>query len=266
MALPAPDRRMRAVVTGASSGIGRALARELARRGHHLILVARSEDKMAALAAEVAADHGVEAEVRPCDLADPEARAAFLRELDAESVSIMINCAGIATFGRFQDLDRDYERAQFELNATALFELTQAVVTPMVARGSGAILNVGSAAGTTVIPNNATYVGTKAFVNTFTEALHYDLRGTGVHCTLLAPGPVRPDERDDGANEVDEAVPDFLWTGTEDCARDSLDALADNRLRVVPGILSKGMNGAGTYLPRRLLAPIIGRFYEGMAQ
>ena len=85
-------------------------------------------------------------------------------------------------------------------------------------------------------------------------------------CTLLAPGPVRPDERDGGANEVDENVPDFLWTSTEDCARDSLDALAGNRLRVVPGALSKAMDTAGNYLPRRLVAPIIGRFYEGMSQ
>lgn len=265
MALPAPHPDYRAVVTGASSGIGRALARELARRGHALILVARSADKMEELAAELTRP-SAPVEVLPCDLADPAARAELVEELRGRDISIMINCAGIATFGRFQDLDPAMERAQFELNATALFDLTQLVIPQMVERGSGAILNVGSAAGTTVIPNNATYVGTKAFVNTFTEALHYDLKGTGVHCTLLAPGPVRPDQREDGANEVDENVPDFLWTSTDDCARDSLDALAANRLRVVPGALSKGMNTAGNYLPRWLVAPIIGRFYEGMSQ
>lgn len=265
MALPTPHLESRAVVTGASSGIGRAIARELARRGHSLTLVARSEAKLAELAAELAGP-SLAVDVRPCDLADPDARAGFIGEVAWDRVTILVNCAGIATFGRFQDLDRAHERAQFELNATAVFELTDAAVHPMVARGSGAILNVGSAAGTTVIPNNATYVGTKAFVNTFTEALHYDLKGTGVSCTLLAPGPVRPDAREDGANEVDEAVPDFLWTSTEDCARDTVDALAANRLRVVPGILSKGMNTAGNYLPRWLVAPVIGRFYEGMAQ
>lgn len=265
MALPAPHPDYRAVVTGASSGIGKALAHELARRGHSLILVARSSDKMEALAAELSGP-SLTVEVRPCDLSDAGARQELCDELRGRDISVMVNCAGIATFGRFQELDQDYERAQFELNATALFDLTQLVVKPMVERGSGAILNVGSAAGTTVIPNNATYVGTKAFVNTFTEALHYDLKGTGVHCTLLAPGPVRPDQRDDGANEVDDNVPDFLWTSTDDCARDSLDALAANRLRVVPGALSKGMNTAGNYLPRWLVAPIIGRFYEGMSQ
>ena len=265
MALPAPHPDYRAVVTGASSGIGRALARELARRGHALILVARSADKMEALAAELARP-SLAVEVRSCDLSDAAARAELIAELRDRKISVMVNCAGIATFGRFQDLDPAHEKAQFELNATALFDLTQLVVPQMVERGSGAILNVGSAAGTTIIPNNVTYVGTKAFVNSFTESLHYDLKGTGVHCTLLAPGPVRPDERDDGANEVDDNVPDFLWTSTEDCARDSLDALAGNRLRVVPGALSKAMDTAGNYLPRRLVAPIIGRFYEGMSQ
>lgn len=265
MALPAPHPDFRAVVTGASSGIGKALARELARRGHSLILVARSADKMEALAAELSGP-SLTVEVRPCDLSDAQARAELCDELRERQLSVMVNCAGIATFGRFQDLDPDYEKAQFELNAAALFDLTQLVVPQMVERGSGAILNVGSAAGTTIIPNNVTYVGTKAFVNSFTESLHYDLKGTGVHCTLLAPGPVRPDERDDGANEVDENVPDFLWTSTEDCARDSLDALAANRLRVVPGALSKVMDTAGNYLPRRFVAPIIGRFYEGMSQ
>lgn len=265
MALPAPHSDFRAVVTGASSGIGRALARELAHRGHSLILVARSEDKMVALAEELRSD-SVAVEVHPCDLADAKDRAELIESINWDFVSILINCAGIATFGRYQALDRAYERSQFELNATALFELTDAALHPMVNRGSGAILNVGSAAGTTVVPNNATYTGTKAFVNTFTECLHYDLKGTGVHCTLLAPGPVRPDKRDDGANEVDEAIPDFLWTSTDDCARDSLNALASNKLRVVPGILSKGMNAAGTFLPRRMVAPVIGKIYEGMSE
>ncbi|WP_018024423.1 mycolate reductase [Corynebacterium ulceribovis] len=266
MALPPPSSDVRAVVTGASSGIGKAIARQLAREGHSQIIVARSVNKLNELKAELeAANPTVTIDVRPCDLADATARQELIDELERTDVSILINSAGIATFGKFQDQDPAGERMQFELNATALYELTAVVLPGMLARKSGAICNVGSAAGNTAIPGNATYVGTKAFVNTFTEALHYDLKGTGVHCTLLAPGPVRPDARDDGANEVDEAVPDFLWTSTDECARDTLNALAKNRLRVVPGILSKGMNLASTYVPRRVAAPIIGKFYEGMA-
>lgn len=261
--IPAPRKGAYAVVTGASSGIGRALALELGRRGHDLILVARSTGPMEEIAAQLPS---VDVQVRSVDLSDATARAAFIDELAATTVSIIINSAGVATFGNFIDLDYDYERAQFELNATALFELTAAVIPGMVARGEGGIINVGSAAGNMAIPGNATYVGTKAMVNTFTEALHYELKPAGVTCTLLAPGPVREEKKDSAElTEVDDAVPDFLWTTYEDCAIDTLDALAKGKLRVVPGPLSKAMNFVSTYVPRRVTAPIVGKFYSKMA-
>lgn len=261
--IPAPRKGTYAVVTGASSGIGRAIALELGRRGHDLILVARSTGPMEEIAVQLP---DVDVQVRSVDLSDATARAAFIDELKATEINIIINSAGIATFGNFIDLDYDYERAQFELNATALFELTAAVIPGMVARGEGGIVNVGSAAGNMAIPGNATYVGTKAMVNTFTEALHYELKPAGVICTLLAPGPVREERKDsDQLTEVDDAVPDFLWTTYEDCAIDTLDALAKGKLRVVPGPLSKAMNFVSIYVPRRVTAPIVGKFYSKMA-
>lgn len=261
--IPDPRKGAYAVVTGASSGIGRALALELGRRGHDLILVARSTGPMEEIAAQLPS---VDVQVRSVDLSDATARTAFIDELAATTVSIIINSAGVATFGNFIDLDYDYERAQFELNATALFELTAAVIPGMVARGEGGIINVGSAAGNMAIPGNATYVGTKAMVNTFTEALHYELKPAGVTCTLLAPGPVREEKKDSAElTEVDDAVPDFLWTTYEDCAIDTLDALAKGKLRVIPGPLSKVMNFVSTYVPRRVTAPIVGKFYSKMA-
>lgn len=261
--IPAPRKGTYAVVTGASSGIGRAIALELGRRGHDLILVARSTGPMEEIAVQLP---DVDVQVRSVDLSDATARAAFIDELKATEINIIINSAGIATFGNFIDLDYYYERAQFELNATALFELTAAVIPGMVARGEGGIVNVGSAAGNMAIPGNATYVGTKAMVNTFTEALHYELKPAGVICTLLAPGPVREERKDsDQLTEVDDAVPDFLWTTYEDCAIDTLDALAKGKLRVVPGPLSKAMNFVSTYVPRRVTAPIVGKFYSKMA-
>lgn len=262
-AIPAPRPGTYAVVTGASSGIGRAIALELGRRGHDLLLVARSTGPMEEIAAQLP---DVDVQVRSVDLSDPAARATLLDELKQTTVNIIVNSAGIATFGNFIDLDYDYERAQFELNATALLELTAAVIPGMVAAGEGGIINVGSAAGNMAIPGNATYVGTKAMVNTFTEALHYELKPAGVTCTLLAPGPVREERKDtDQLTEVDEAVPDFLWTTYEGCAKDTLDALAKGKLRVVPGPLSKVMNLASTYIPRRVTAPIMGKFYAKMA-
>ncbi len=261
-ALPSPSPTARALVTGASQGIGRAIARELAQRGHNLILVARREEVLEELARELP----TECEVRAVDLADEAQRAELISEIREREINIIINSAGIASFGNFMDQDWGYETKQFELNAAAVFELTRAVLPGMLGRGEGAILNVGSAAGNMPIPNNATYVFTKAGVNTFTESLHYELKGTGVACTLLAPGPVReatiPEEEQ---SIVDKVVPDFLWTTYESCARESLEALAKNKRRVVPGPLSKAMNAVSLVAPRGLLSPVMGWFYAKMA-
>ncbi|NMN99249.1 mycolate reductase [Antrihabitans stalactiti] len=263
MSLPIPTPENRAVVTGASSGIGVALAAELASRGHSLILTARRGELLEALAAELRAQYGVTVEVRPVDLADRAQRQVLADELASRDISILCNNAGIATFGAVADLDPGYERDQVELNAVAVHDLTLAVLPGMLARGTGGILISGSAAGNMPIPNNATYAATKAFVNTFSESLRSELKGTGVNVTLLAPGPVRtetPDPAD--ASIVDKLVPDFLWISSEYTARVSLDALARNKMRVVPGILSKGMSVAGQYSPRAIVAPIVGNFYK----
>ncbi|MBJ8346735.1 mycolate reductase [Antrihabitans sp. YC2-6] len=263
MSLPSPTAESRAVVTGASSGIGVALATELAARGYSLILVARRGDLLEALATELRARYGVEAEVRPLDLADRERRTEFVAELADREISILCNNAGIATFGPIAGLDPGYERDQVELNAVAVHDLTLAVLPGMLQRAAGGILISGSAAGNMPIPNNATYAATKAFANTFAESLRGELKNTGVHVTLLAPGPVRteiPDPAD--ASIVDKLVPDFLWISSEYTARVSLDALARNKMRVVPGILSKGMSVAGQYSPRAFVAPIVGNFYK----
>ncbi|MFD6883336.1 mycolate reductase [Rhodococcus sp. NPDC060084] len=263
MTLPNPHPDARAVVTGASSGIGEALATELAARGHSLILVARRGEVMESLAATLRTEHGVAVEVRACDLSDRDARAVLVDELAGRRISILCNNAGIATFGAVAELDPAYERAQVELNAVAVHDLTLAVLPQMVERRSGAILMVGSAAGNMPIPHNATYAATKAFVNTFSESLRGELKGTGVHITLLAPGPVRTEEPDPAeASIVDKLVPDFLWISSAHTAKVSLDALAANRMRIVPGVISKAMSAAGQFAPRSVSAPIAGAFYR----
>ncbi|GGL33253.1 mycolate reductase [Nocardia jinanensis] len=263
MGLPSPTADSRAVVTGASSGIGTALAAELARRGHSLILIARRGEILDELAGRLTREHGITAEVRAVDLANREQRAPLTAELAGRDISILCNNAGIATFGPVADLDPAYERDQLELNAVAVHDLTLAVLPAMLARRAGGILVSGSAAGNMPIPNNATYAASKAFANTFAESLRGELKGSGVHITLLAPGPVRtetPDPAD--ASLIDRMVPDFLWVSSEYTARISIDALARNKMRVVPGLIGKGMSTAGNYGPRAVTAPIAGAFYK----
>ena len=267
MSLPAATSENRAVVTGASSGIGTALATELARRGYSLIIVARREALLRELAARLENTFGVTVEVRACDLGDPEARTPLLDELAEREISILCNNAGIASFGAIVDLDFDYERLQVQVNSVAPHELVLAVLPGMVKRGIGAILNVGSAAGNMPIPNNATYAASKAFLNTFSESLRGEVAGQGINVTLLAPGPVRTEEiPEDEKSFVDRIVPDRLWVDTEYTAKVSLDALSRNRMRVVPGPLSQVMSFAGNYTPRRVIAPIVGKFYAKLGE
>ncbi|GAA5065543.1 mycolate reductase [Nocardia callitridis] len=263
MSLPLPTTESRAVVTGASSGIGAALATELATRGFSLILVARREELLDELAHRLTLTHGVAVEVRAVDLSDRIARGVLTDELAKREIAVLCNNAGIATFGAVSELDPEYERTQMELNAVAVHDLTLAVLPGMIERRGGGILISGSAAGNMAIPNNATYAASKAFANTFCESLRGELKGSGVHVSLLAPGPVRteiPDPTDQSI--VDRVVPDFLWVSSEYTAKISIDALYRNKMRVVPGVISKGMSVAGQYGPRSFTAPIAGAFYK----
>lgn len=263
MPVPAPSPDARAVVTGASQGIGEALATELAARGHGLILTARREEVLTDLATRLSERYRVAVEVRPVDLTDTAERTKLADELATRNISILCNNAGTATFGPVADLDPAGEKAQVALNAIAVHDLTLAVLPGMIARKAGGILISGSAAGNSPIPNNATYAATKAFANTFSESLRGELRSTGVHVTLLAPGPVRTEEPDPAeASLVDRLVPDFLWISAAHTARVSLDALSRNKMRVVPGVTSKAMSVASQYAPRAIVSPIVGSFYK----
>ena len=246
--------------------IGEALAVELAARGHNLIVTARREELLNELAARLVDKYRVAVDVRPADLADPSERAKLADELAARPISILCANAGTATFGPISGLDPAGEKAQVQLNSVAVHDLTLAVLPGMIDRKAGGILISGSAAGNSPIPYNATYAATKAFANTFSESLHGELRGSGVHVTLLAPGPVRTDLPDAAeASLVEKMVPDFLWISTEHTARLSLDALERNKMRVVPGLTSKAMSVASGYAPRAIVAPIVGSFYKRLS-
>jgi uncharacterized protein len=263
MPVPAPSPDARAVVTGASQNIGEALATELAARGHHLILTARREEVLTALAAKLTGRFGVTVEVRAADLADPDDRAKLCDELADNNVSILCANAGTATFGPVVSLDAADEKAQVQLNVLGVHDLVLAVLPGMVARRAGGILISGSAAGNSPIPNNATYAASKAFVNTFSESLRGEVKSQGVHVTVLAPGPVRTDLPDPSEQTlVERLIPDFLWISTEYTAKISLDGLDRNKMRVVPGVTSKAMSVASGYAPRAIVSPIVGAVYK----
>lgn len=263
MPVPAPSPDSRAVVTGASQGIGAALATELAARGHHLIITARRESVLADLAERLRQRYGVAVEVRAVDLADPGQRAGLADELSRRDISILCANAGTATFGPVANLDPAAEKAQVQLNVLGVHDLVLAVLPGMLARRAGGILISGSAAGNSPIPNNATYAATKAFANTFSESLRGELKDSGVHVTLLAPGPVRAEMPDPAeASLVDRLIPDFLWISVEHTAQLSLDGLERNKMRVVPGVTSKAMSVASGYAPRAIVTPIVGAVYK----
>ena len=179
-----------ALVTGASVGLGRELAKLFAADGHDLVLVARRHEPLEALATELAAERGVVARVIADDLADPNAPERILYELQRRNIEIefLVNNAGFGTTGPFADSDLVRELAMMQVNVTSLVHLTRLFLPDMVARRSGRILNLGSSAGFQPGPFMAVYYASKAFVNSFTEALAYELRGTGITATVCCPG------------------------------------------------------------------------------
>ncbi len=179
-----------ALVTGASAGLGTELSRLFAADGHDVVLVARRRDKLEALAAEIEKTHGVRATVFAEDLNDAAGPSRIARDLADRGIAIefLVNNAGFGTTGAFAELDLARELAMIQVNVTALVHLTRLLLPPMVARKSGRILNIGSTAGFQPGPFMAGYYASKAFVNSFTEALSYELKATGVTATVSCPG------------------------------------------------------------------------------
>lgn len=265
MSLPDPSPSSAALVTGASAGIGGAIAHDLAARGHNLILVARRKELLDELAHELAGAHGIRAEVLPTDLADARARERLPARVDklALDVEILINNAGFATSGPFQDSDPARELEQVRVLVEAVVALTRAFVPSMVERRRGAILNVASTAGMQPLPYNAGYSAAKAYVLTFSEALHQELRGHGVTVTALAPGPVETDFWDISGWEVrgrslDRAVGPALITAA-DAARAGIRGLESGERVVVPGLPVRTAMMASRYLPHAVKLPVLER-------
>lgn len=253
MSLPKPDIQTTVVITGASSGIGAELARGLARRGFPLLLVARRRERLDELANEVGQEYSVGVEVLPLDLGDGKSRAKLASRLRSEPIAGLCNSAGFGTSGVFHELPVERESEEVTLNALALMELTHATLPGMVERGVGAVMNIASIAGFQPVPFMAVYSATKAFVQTFSEAVHEELHGTGVSVTCLCPGPV-PTEWAEIANAERFSIP-IAQVSPRGVAEAAIGGMLAGRRTVVPGVVPKVVSTGGRFAPRSLLLP-----------
>jgi short-subunit dehydrogenase len=265
MALPEPSPTATALVTGASAGIGEAIARELAGRGHGVTLVARREDRLRSLADELSDRFGVRAEVLSADLGDKAARDGLSRrisELDLD-VEILVNNAGFGGGEDFARTDHDRLVSMVELNCVALLDLQAIYLPRMVDRGRGAIINIASTAAFQPLPGAATYAATKAFVLSLSEAVHEELKGTGVTLTAVCPGPVRTEFSEAaGLEGAEDQVPGVLWMDAESVAKQAVDAAGDGKRAIIPGLLNRAGALTGQHAPRMLALPIAKRLWR----
>jgi len=244
-----------ALITGASVGIGEQFARQLSERGHDVVLVARDVARLEALAKEIEGRSGAHAEVLGADLTD--SRQLGLVEARVRSVDLLVNNAGFGTFGPFHTLDIEAETREINLNVIALVRLTHAAASAMAERGRGGILNVSSLAGFQPGPSNATYGATKAFVTSFTEAVHEEMKGTGVSVTALCPGFTHTEFQERASVPAGD-VPGFMWQEAPEVAKAGLDGLAKNRAVVIPGIVNKVMGNLSAVTPHPITRRIGG--------
>lgn len=243
-----------ALLTGASSGIGLEMARVAAGMGHNLVLVARREDRLEALAAELREAHGVTASVFAADLAPADAAAQLHQRVTAAglSVDILVNNAGFGLMGNFADQDLDRLESMIDLNVRALTSLTHRFLPGMLSAGWGRVLNVASVASFQPGPGSATYHATKAYVRFFSEALDHELRGTGVAVSTLCPG-ITESEFHDVAHVQRSAAFQRAIADTHTVARLGYEAALKGKRVVVPGTLNKLLAIGSTKLPSRLV-------------
>lgn len=256
--MPTDDRV--ALVTGASSGIGEAIAVELARRGYQLVLVARRTDRLHALAARV----NQKAHVLPADLSKSTDRAALpgrVADLGVET-DILVNNAGLSVGAPIAKSPPEQQLHLVEVDVAAVVDLCSRFLPGMIERDCGAILNVSSLAGFLPVPGQAAYAAAKAFVLSYTEGLRSELRGTRVTATALCPGPVAT-EFDDAAGfgfgERAAVLPGFMWKSADAVARAGIEGLDADKCRVVPGRINRIVATCSRIAPHDQLLPLLAR-------
>jgi uncharacterized protein len=233
------SRPGRALVTGASSGIGAVFARQLAQQGYDLVVLARREDRLRALADEFQRNYGTRVEVLPADLSDPaDVERVAQQVAEMEDLELLVNNAGYGVGGRFSEIDARKNMDNVQVNLVAPVRLARAVLPGMIRRGRGGIINVSSVASFLPAAGNHTYGATKNYLNFLSESLRMELEGTGVRVQALCPGYTHT-EFHDADPGYKSTIPGILWLNAEDVVAESLRGLREGRLYVVPGAIYK---------------------------
>jgi short-subunit dehydrogenase len=257
------EKRPITLITGASSGIGTALAHEFAAYGHELVLIARREQTLGTLADAIAATGRARPAVLRADLARLDAAQTIVAALDERGLEpdVVVNNAGFGLVGAADQLDRAEQLAMVDLNVRALTDLSL-VFLDSLKRRRGGILNVASIAAFMPGPGMAVYYASKAYVLSFSEALHRELKPKGVRVTVLCPGPV-PTEFQARAGMSDDAFPRLLTRSAEQVARDGYRGLMQGRRVVVPGPANRAVTTMIRFAPRSLVLELIARQQRG---
>ncbi|OBI93159.1 SDR family oxidoreductase [Mycobacterium sp. 1245805.9] len=260
MALPPPGADRAAIVTGASSGIGEQFAAILAGRGYQVVLVARSADRLEALAGRL----GAPAHPLPADLSERTERAALPDRIAALGLTpdILVNNAGLSTLGVVAKSVPQQELNLVEVDVAAVVDLCSRFLPGMVERRRGAVLNVASVAGFGPLPGQAAYGAAKAFVLSYTHSLRGELRGTGVGATALCPGPVDTgfgEAAGFSKEEAESALPRVMWVPADKVAQAGIDGLAAGKAVVVPGRVNRVASAFFRVAPPELLLPVLRR-------
>lgn len=249
------------LITGASSGIGEALARQLATRAARLVLVARRHERLHALAAELRGRRAsLEVEVRPCDLADRLERDRLLDALRrGPAIDVLVNNAGVGDQSLLERARWEKLERMIELNVTAPTHLCHRLVPGMVERGRGGVLDISSSYGLTWMPGVSVYVGTKHFLTGFTESLRAEVAPTGVVVSQVCPGPVITEFHDNTESTTGHRAPRFLAISAEQCAAEALAGFERGRALIIPGWRMRTMMRLQAAMPRGLWRHIAGR-------
>ena len=246
-----------ALVTGASSGIGESVAHKLGKAGVGMVLVARRKDRLEAIAAQYP-----NVEVLVADLTTQSGLDAVISRLQSDSlplIDLVVNNAGFGTSGAFVDADPQRLSNEISLNVNALTRISHEAIRQMQPRGRGFLLNVSSVASFQPGPELAVYAATKAFVTSLTEALHEELRGSGIRVTALCPGLTRTEFQSvSNTSGLESTFPEFAWMSADDVARDGLRAVAEGKAICVPGLVNKSLATVSTFTPRGLARRIAG--------